>query len=142
MHQTEPVADATETEPDGDRDDDERVERAVRFVPAPPEAIFELLVDPSKHALIDGSGTVRGSTEVSTQRLELGSTFEMSMRFGVPYKMVNEVIEFEEPTLIAWRHMGGHVWRWQLRPVDGGTEVTEEFDWRPSRAPLLSLIHI
>ncbi|WP_051071448.1 SRPBCC family protein [Ilumatobacter coccineus] len=33
--------------------------------------------------------------------------------------------------------MGGHIWRYTLEPVDGGTKVTEEFDWRPSRAPFL-----
>jgi hypothetical protein len=29
------------------------------------------------------------------------------------------------------------VWRYRLRPVDGGTEVTEEFDWGVSRSPSL-----
>lgn len=116
---------------------DERVERRLRFVAAEPQAIFDLLADPSKHSLIDGSGSVRGSTSDLPDRLELGAKFSMSMKLGVPYKMTNEVVEFEEPTLIAWRHMGGHIWRYRLRAVDGGTEVTEEFDWRPSRAKTL-----
>jgi hypothetical protein len=30
--------------------------------------------------------------------------------------------------------MGKHVWRYRLRPVEGGTEVTEEFDFRPARS--------
>ncbi len=29
-----------------------------RVIPAPPEAIFEYLIDPSRHHEIDGSGTV------------------------------------------------------------------------------------
>ena len=116
---------------------DERVERRLRFVAAEPQAIFDLLADPSKHSLIDGSGSVRGSTSDLPERLELGAKFSMSMKMGVPYKMTNEVVEFEEPTLIAWRHMGGHIWRYRLRAVDGGTEVTEEFDWRPSRGKTL-----
>ena len=58
----------------------------------------------------------------------------MSMKKGVPYKITNEVVEFDEPTVIAWRHMGQHVWRYRLRPVDGGTEVTEEFDWGVARS--------
>lgn len=114
---------------------DDRVERRLRFVPAEPQPIFDLLADPAKHALIDGSGTVRGSSSDNPERLELGSKFGMSMKQGVPYKITNEVVEFEEPTLIAWRHMGGHVWRYRLRAVDGGTEVTEEFDWGRSRSP-------
>ena len=115
----------------------EKVERRLRFVPADPQAIFDLLADPSKHSLIDGSGTVLGSKSDLPERLELGTKFSMSMKMGVPYKMTNEVVEFEEPTLIAWRPMGGHIWRYRLRAVDGGTEVTEEFDWRPSRAKTL-----
>jgi hypothetical protein len=116
--------------------DDERVERGIRFVPADPQAIFDLLADPSRHAEIDGSGSVRSSNDDAPERLAKGSKFGMSMRVGVPYKITNEVVEFDEPSLIAWRHFGGHIWRYRLRPVDGGTEVTEEFDWRPSRSAL------
>lgn len=115
----------------------ERCERRVRFVPAEPQQIFDLLADPSKHHLIDGSGTVRTPTDSSPARLSLGAKFGMKMKFGVPYTITNEVVEFDEPHLIGWRHMGGHIWRYRLRPVDGGTEVTEEFDWAPSRAPWL-----
>jgi hypothetical protein len=127
----------TSVDDSGNNGGDERVERRLRFVAAEPQAIFDLLADPSKHASIDGSGSVRGSTGDVPERLELGTKFPMSMKMGVPYKMTNEVVEFEEPTLIAWRHMGGHIWRYRLRAVDGGTEVTEEFDWRPSRAKTL-----
>jgi hypothetical protein len=114
----------------------ERVVRAIRFVPAEPQAIFDLLADPSKHALIDGSGSVKGALDSAPERLELGSKFGMSMKVGVPYRMTNEVVEFEEPSLIGWRHVGGHIWRYRIRPVDGGSEVTEEFDWRPAKSSL------
>jgi hypothetical protein len=121
-------------DPTGDAAGTERVERRLRFVPAEPQAIFDLLADPSKHALIDGSGSVRGPAGGSAERLHLGAKFGMSMKIGLPYKITNEVVEFDEPSLIAWRHMGGHIWRYRLRPVDGGTEVTEEFDWGPARS--------
>lgn len=111
-----------------------RVERARRFVAAPPAAIFELLTDPSKHSLIDGSGTVRASADEAPERLTLGSKFGMKMRLGLPYRITNEVVEFEEDRLIGWRHMGGHIWRYLLEPADGGTWVTEEFDWRTARS--------
>ena len=113
--------------------DDDKVVRGIRFVPAEPQAIFDLLADPSQHPLIDGSGSVRSADE-TPERLALGSKFSMSMKVGVPYKITNEVVEFDEPSLIAWQHMGKHVWRYRLRPVDGGTEVTEEFDFRPARS--------
>jgi len=115
---------------------DERVERGIRFVAAEPQAIFDLLADPTQHALIDGSGTVRAATGDNPERLSLGAKFSMSMKKGMPYKITNEVVEFDEPNVIAWRHMGHHVWRYRLRPVDGGTEVTEEFDWGVARLPL------
>ncbi len=115
-----------------DANDDDKVLRGIRFVPAEPQAIFDLLADPTQHAAIDGSGSVRSSISDAPQRLTLGSKFSMSMKLGVPYKVTNEVVEFDEPSLIAWQHMGRHVWRYRLRPVDGGTEVTEEFDFRPA----------
>ncbi|HSM66676.1 MAG TPA: SRPBCC family protein [Ilumatobacteraceae bacterium] len=120
---------------DGTSSTDERIERGVRFVPAPPEAVFDLLADPTKHSLIDGSGTVRDARPGNPERLSLGAKFSMSMKMGVPYKITNEVVEFDEPNVIAWRHMGRHVWRYRLRPVDGGTEVTEEFDWGAALVP-------
>jgi len=105
-----------------------------RTIAATPAAIFAVLSDPSLHAVIDGSGTVQGAHSDERQ-LRLGSKFSMGMRMGVPYRISNEVVEFEQDRLIAWRHLGGHRWRYELRPVDGGTEVTETFDWSTSRAP-------
>lgn len=113
---------------------DDKVVCGIRFVPAEPQAIFDLLADPSQHASIDGSGSVRSSAPDAPQRLTLGSKFSMSMKLGLPYKITNEVVEFDEPSLIAWQHMGKHIWRYRLRPVEGGTEVTEEFDFRPARS--------
>ena len=50
--------------------------------------------------------------------------------FGLPYKIRNRVVEFEEGRLIAWRHFGGHRWRYELDAgPDGGTRVTETFDY-------------
>jgi hypothetical protein len=59
------------------------------------------------------------------------------MRIGAPYKVLNTVVEFDEPHRIAWRHFSGHIWRYTLRPVPGGTLVTEEWDPNPSRWPWL-----
>lgn len=105
-------------------------------VPAPPEEIFALLTDPNRHAEIDGSGTVRGRLRASEVPLRLGSRFGMAMRFGpLPYAITNWVVEYEENRRIAWRHWGGHRWRYQLEPVDGGTKVTESFDYSTALAP-------
>ena len=108
-----------------------------RVIPASPEKIFDLLADPARHRDIDGSGTVRDAKSGS-ERLALGSTFGMSMKMGLPYSMVNEVIDFEENRRLAWQTRapirlvdplaGGRIWRYELEPVDGGTLVRETWD--------------
>ena len=113
----------------------DRVERRSIVVDAAPSAVFDLLADPSRHHEFDGSGTVRESHDSAPSRLSQGARFGMDMKWFVPYKMTNEVVEFVENDTIAWRHMGGHIWRYRLETLDGGTKITEEFDWRPSRAP-------
>ena len=59
------------------------------------------------------------------------------MKIAVPYKMTNTVVEFEENRRIAWRHLGGHIWRYILEPVDGGTKVVEQFDYYGSKSILI-----
>ena len=106
-----------------------------RLIAAPPEAIFAYLADANKHPEIDGSGTVRAA-KGSPEPLELGSTFGMSMKMGLPYSMVNTVVEFEPNRLIAWqtrgpsigKFLGGRIWRYDLEPVDGATLVRETWD--------------
>ena len=117
------------------------VSRSV-VVPAPPSPVFDLLADPRRHAEIDGSGTVKGQVE-GPERLSLGARFGMRMHLVVPYRITSEVVELEPDRRIAWRHLGHHVWRYELEPVDGGTRVTETFDWAPARAPwALELLRI
>ena len=110
---------------------------ATRVVPAPASDIFALLATPARHAEIDGSGTVREPRGSRTpERLSLGATFGMSMRWGLPYSILNEVVEFEEDRLIGWRHFAGHIWRYRLEWLGPqSTKVTEEFDPRPSKHP-------
>lgn len=106
-------------------------------VPASAAQIFDVLADARRHREFDGSGTVRDAFVDAPERLALGSKFGMKMRIVVPYSMTNTVVEFEEGKRIGWRHVGGHVWRYILEPVEGGTRVTEEFDWSTNRAPLI-----
>lgn len=110
--------------------------KAARIViDAPTGPVFDLLADPSRHALIDGSGTVRGPVS-GAQRLELGSRFGMGMRLKVPYRTDNTVVEFEEGRRIAWCHVNRHRWRYELEPIDAGrTLVTETFDGRRAIFP-------
>lgn len=106
-------------------------------VPASAQEIFNLLADPRRHSEIDGSGSVKAARVNAPERLSLGAKFGMDMRIVVPYKMTNEVVEFEEGRQIGWRHFGGHIWRYILEPVDGGTKVTEQFDWNTNKSPFM-----
>ncbi|MGA6166498.1 SRPBCC family protein [Amycolatopsis magusensis] len=111
---------------------------STRTIATTPEKIFELLADPAKHPLLDGSGSVLAAQNGGPERLSLGAKFGMDMKMGPSYKILNTVVEFEEGRLIAWRHFNGHRWRWALTLLDDGrTQVTETFDWSTARVPLL-----
>jgi uncharacterized protein YndB with AHSA1/START domain len=126
------------------------VETVERTIPAPPEAIFALLADPSRHHDIDGSGTVKEAKN-TPERVELGDKFGMAMKAGVPYSTHNVVIEFDDNRRIAWQHSTagaigtvvgpGAIWRYELEPADGGTRVRETWDFSQVRGikPLLRL---
>ena len=120
---------------------DSRIVSGTTTVEAPAAAVFAILADPRQHARIDGSGSVR-DTVSGPQRLERGATFGVDMKLGgVPYRISNRVVEFEEGRLIAWRHFGGHRWRYELEPTaEGGTRVTESFDYSMYAAPQRLLI--
>ena len=124
------------------------VETVERTIPALPAAIFALLADPSRHRDIDGSGTVKEAKN-APGRVKLGDTFGMSMKRGVSYSTYSAVVEFDDDRRIAWQPsaagvmgtlMGpGPIWRYELEPIDGGTQVRETWDFSPVRGwkPLL-----
>ncbi len=134
-----------------DTTDNPDVVSVERVIPAPPEAIFALVADANRHKDIDGSGTVV-EAKGDPEPLELGSTFGMSMKMGLPYSMVSTVVEFEPNRRIAWQTrgpgkvgalVGGRIWRYELEPVDGGTRVRESWDISEEAAltkPLVKLL--
>lgn len=103
-------------------------------MPFSPAQIWSVIASPQGHVDMDGSETVKGVASGPAE-LEQGSTFRMKMRLGVPYLMRSTVVEYEKEHLIAWAHRGKHRWRYELEPVDGGTRVTESFDWSTSISP-------
>lgn len=118
--------------------DERDVVSVERIIPAPATDIFAILRDPSRHHEIDGSGTVRDA-KGDPVLLELGTSFGMSMKMGLPYSMVSTVVEYEPDRRIAWqtrgptplgRYVAGRIWRYELEPVDGGTLVRESWDIR------------
>ncbi|MCW0214548.1 MAG: SRPBCC family protein [Pseudonocardia sp.] len=112
---------------------------ASAVVVASPEKVFALLANPHRHHEFDGSGTVQAAIS-GPERLSPGDSFGVRMRIGVPYRITNHVVEFEENRRIAWCHFAKAVWRYELEPValpsDGeGTRITETFDYGVSRFP-------
>ena len=130
-----------------------------RVIDAPAHRIFDMLADPSRHPVLDGSGAVHQPAPSAPQRLSLGAQFVMRMRIRPPTvhpadlvqvavalmnrgRLTNTVVEFDEGTTIAWRNFGRHVWRWQLQPTDAGTTIVREtFDYSTNIfPPLLELV--
>lgn len=119
---------------------------AERVINAPAPAIFDLLAEPSRHADIDGSGTVQGTPEGVKRVQRVGDTFGMRMKLLIPYTSTNVVTEFAADRRIAWRPLvkvagvtilGGQTWRYELGPADGGTLVRETYDWGTARGSIV-----
>ena len=105
-------------------------------IAANPSTIFAILSDPKRHKEIDGSSTITSNIS-GPAKLELGSKFGMKMRLGIKYRITNTVVEYKENELIAWRHVGRWIWRYELKVIGPNlTQVTETFD--ASRIPAIS----
>ena len=112
---------------------------ATRLIDAPASRIFELLCNPRQHVLLDGSGSVK-EVRRAPERLFLGARFSMSMKIGAKYATSNQVCAFDEGRCIAWHHFARFVWRYDLVEVEGGTRVTETFDFnRPWAFAIMAL---
>jgi hypothetical protein len=114
----------------------EEVKSARIIINAPAEKIFAILSNPHRHKEIDGTKTIQENIS-GPDKLILGSKFGMKMRLGVNYRIQNTVVEYEENSLIGWRHVGRWIWRYELVNIGPQmTQVTETFD--ASSAPLIS----
>jgi len=113
-------------------------------IDARPAEIFSVLVDPSAHADIDGTGWVRASLQ-GDRITAAGQVFRMAMYHpnhpDKDYEIANLVEVFDEPRAIAWKpgtesretgelSFGGWTWRYDLEPAGPAqTTVTLTYDW-------------
>ncbi|WP_099246516.1 SRPBCC family protein [Mycobacterium sp. shizuoka-1] len=111
----------------------DRIVSASRRIAAPAAALFELIADPARQPEWDGNENL--AQAAAGQRIRgVGDVFTMTLTQG-PVRE-NHIVEFDEGRLIAWRPAEpgtappGHLWRWQLEPVDDTTTVvTHTYDW-------------
>jgi uncharacterized protein YndB with AHSA1/START domain len=117
----------------GDNTEAAKVVSASREIAAPADTIFELIADPSLQPQWDGNDNLAEARTGQRVRA-VGDVFTMTLTIGSVRE--NHVVEFDEGRLIAWkpaepgRTPPGHLWRWQLEPVDAShTRVTHTYDW-------------
>ena len=114
-------------------DVDARVVRATGDIAAAPELVFELIADPARQPEWDGNDNLT-EAEPGQRVRAIGDVFVMRIRQRDGVRE-NHVVAFEQGRTIAWMpsEVGaprpGHVWRWDLEPIEGGTRVTHTYDW-------------
>ncbi len=114
----------------------DRTKSATIEIEASASAIFSIISNPHRHQDFDGSRTIRSNFS-GPKKLFLGAKFGMKMRLGINYQVTNTVVEYEENKVIAWRHLGRWIWRYELIEITASrTRVTETFDART--APFLA----
>ena len=113
---------------------DDMTASATAHVDATAEQVFDFIRRPANHAEISGDGSVKADRHGAEVLSRVGDRFGMSMKmYGLPYRITNKVVEYEEGTRIAWCHPGKHRWRWEVQPVaTGGCTVTDTFDMSTS----------
>ena len=111
-----------------------------RMIEATAEAIFVVLADPRGHVAIDSSGMLMSATGHAVTAV--GDTFVVHMDrealndfpLGL-YDVTVAITAFEPDRAIGWTVLGaiepplGHVYGYNLEPVEGGTLVTSYYDW-------------
>jgi hypothetical protein len=110
-----------------------------RPIAAEPSEVFAVVRDPQGHVSIDASGMLMAATGSSASAV--GDTFVVHMDreslndfpLGL-YDVTVEIVTYEPDREIAWTVAGfgssiGHVYGYRLEPTDGGTLVTQYYDW-------------
>ena len=118
---------------------DERIE-VQRTIEAEPAAIFAVLRDPQGHVAIDASGMLQDATGEPAGAV--GDEFVVHMDREAlndyplgKYDVTIEITAYEPDEEIAWTIHGqikpsiGHVYGYRLEPTEGGTLVTQYYDW-------------
>jgi hypothetical protein len=122
-----------------------------RAVAASPGEIFAVLSDPRGHVAIDSSGMLMSASGDPVAKA--GDTFVVHMDrealndypLGL-YDVTVEILTFEQDREIAWTVTGqfnlGHVYGYQLEPIEQGTLVTAYYDWSAVEEKMKSIFPV
>lgn len=98
-------------------------------IPAQPQAIWELVSDPTRHPELAGSGQVVQTEVISEPPMGVGSQFRSQQQLGVSYVTISHVVAYEPERRFTWR-IGlpgtppfAQIWQFTLTPQEGGTLV-------------------
>lgn len=102
-----------------------------------PKEVFDFVRNTGNHAVMDGSGTLPDRVRHPVLLGPYSSFSTWVKARSIPYVVVNHVVEYDPNRLIAWSHIGGHRWRYEIAASEDGQSctLTETFDWRTSKAP-------
>jgi uncharacterized protein YndB with AHSA1/START domain len=110
-----------------------------RQINASPDKVFALVSSPAGHVAIDSSGMLQSFTGDAAKAV--GDTFDIHMdRESLndfpdmgKYDVTILITTYEQDREIAWTVTGrlnlGHIYGYRLEPKDGGTLVTQYYDW-------------
>ena len=127
----------------GDEDVASATVSASITIEASAAAIFSVLIDPAKHAAIDGTGWVCDAID-RRPLTSSGQVFRMAMYHpdhpNGNYEIANRIEWFDPPHAIGWKPgydvgdgtlgFGGWTWRYDLAPLGPSeTEVRLTYDW-------------
>ena len=113
------------------------------LIDAPPSRVFELIDSPDRYPEFF-VGMTKWESE-SEQESGVGARYRVLMKVGsIEAGGTVKVTEWSDPETIAWCwergiHQEG---RWELRPHDGGTEVTLEVSFDLSGGPVGRLVEL
>ena len=117
----------------------ERIEVS-RAIAAAPATIFAILRDPKGHVAIDASGMLMGAS--GSPATAVGDSFVVHMDRDAlrdvemdEYDVTVAFVTYAQDREIAWcvgRSVDdrfGHIYGYRLEPIEGGTLVTQYYDW-------------
>jgi hypothetical protein len=133
--------------------DTSRKLQASKVIDAPADVIFALLADPNRHQELDDAGMIRGVEGDAPPIKGIGQIFAMNMNQAAmgDYRMINTVTAYVPDARIGWAptldpscdlaeklgdmDASGHTYTYDLHEVEGGTEVTQTYEWMSVKDP-------